>query len=122
MASILVVEDEEDVLESTRFAFESRGYEVTAAASAEEALEQITGDWPQVLLIDYKLPGMSGAEFLRAVRDKNPTLPAILITGLATDVESLEEECRRIGLTWFLRKPLSLDSVFQAIQAVLSTP
>ncbi len=119
MASILVVEDETDVLESTRFAFESRGYEVTAAASAEEALAQITGDWPQVLLIDYKLPGMSGTDFLRAVRDKNPTLPAILITGLTTDVDQVEEECRQIGLTWFLRKPLSLDSVFQAIQAVL---
>jgi CheY-like chemotaxis protein len=113
------VEDEEDVLESTRFAFESKGYQVTAAASAEEALAQITSDWPQILLIDYKLPGISGTEFIRAVREKNPTLPAILITGLATDVEEVEEECRAMGLTWFLRKPLSLDSVFQAIQAVL---
>lgn len=119
MASVLLVEDECDVLESTRLAFESRGYDVTAAASAEEALERITSDWPQILLVDYKLPGMSGTEFLRTVRGKNPTLPAILITGLATDVEQVEEECRALGLTLFLRKPLSFDSILQAIQTVL---
>ena len=119
MPNLLLVEDEPDVRESTRFAFEMRGFQVAAAASGEEALKRVADFHPQILLIDYKLPGMSGAEFLRTVRNSDLTIPAVMITGFANTEEDIEIEAEKLGISAFLHKPLQIEAVFQAIQEAL---
>ncbi len=119
MPSILIIDDEPDVLEATKFAFELQGYEVATADSGEKALQILKASPPQVLLVDYKLPGMSGAKFLEAARAVNPNIPAVMITGLTTEVEELEAECRRLGVAAFLHKPLQMEEVFRVIKEAL---
>ncbi len=115
-STVLIVDDEPDILETTRWAFEMAGYQVHTAASAEEALPQAESFRPDVLLIDYKLPRMNGLELLRKVRFWIPNAIAIMITGLTHQSENLEEESRRLGAVGFLHKPLQLEHVLKMVK------
>jgi len=117
--SILVVDDEPEVLDTTRWALEMAGFEVHTAASAEEALPRARDVKPQVLLIDYKLPRMNGLEFLQAVRTWIPNVVAIMITGLTHQTDRLEEESRRLGAVRFLHKPLEIERVIQTVKGLI---
>src|SRR3989338_5985418 len=113
---ILVVDDEPEILETTRWAFEVAGFEVYTAASAEEAFPQLRSLEPQTLLIDYRLPGQSGVEVLRISKESTPKTVAIMITGLTHKSEWNESESRRLGADGFLHKPLQMDRVLQVVK------
>ncbi len=115
MPSILIVDDEEEALETTRWAFEAVGYKVYTAASGEDALLALKNFKPEVLLIDYKLPKMSGIELLREARNLGVKVPAIMITGLTHESETIEEECRMLGTYAFLQKPLRMGEVLKTV-------
>ena len=120
MPSLLIVDDEPEILETTKWAFEMAGYQVHTAASAEEALPQVKSFRPDVLLIDYKLPKMTGLELLRAARSWIPNAIAIMITGLTHQSEGLEEESRRLGAIGFLHKPLQIDGVLRMVRELIN--
>ena len=115
-ASVLIVDDEPEILNTTKWAFEMAGFKVHTAASAEEALPQAESFRPEVLLIDYKLPKMNGLELLSKVRAWIPNAVAIMITGLTHQSEDLEEESRRLGAVGFLHKPLQLEQVLKLVK------
>ena len=121
MPSLLIVDDEPEILETTKWAFEMAGYQVHTAASAEEALPQAQSFRPEVLLIDYKLPLMNGLEFLGKVRDWLPNSVAIMITGLTHQTESVEKECEELGTYAFLHKPLRMEEVLQVVKNALQS-
>ena len=118
--SILLVDDEPEVLETTKWAFEMNGYQVFTAKSGEEGLQCIQTHHPHVLLIDYKLPKMSGIELLKEARALDPTGAVIIITGLTHQSEEIEAECKQLGAFAFLRKPLQIDAVLQAVKEALT--
>jgi len=122
MPSLLIVDDEPEILETTKWAFEMAGFQVHTAASAEEALPQARNNRPDVLLIDYKLPQMNGLELLRAVRAWLPNVVAIMITGLTHQSEDLEEESRQLGAAGFLQKPLQIDGVLNMVRERIRRP
>ena len=115
-ATVLIVDDEPEILDTTKWAFEMAGFKVHTAASAEEALPQAESFRPEVLLIDYKLPQMNGLELLSKVRSWIPDAIAIMITGLTHQSEDLEEESRRLGAIGFLHKPLQLEVVLRLVK------
>ena len=115
MHRILVVDDEPEILETTKWAFEIAGFEVHTAASAEEALPQADQLRPEILLIDYKLPLQSGLEVLKSVKSANPKAIAIMITGITHESGLIEEESRRLGAAGFLHKPLQMEQVLQLV-------
>ena len=118
MHTMLIVDDEPEILETTKWAFEMAGYKVQTAASAEEALPQARDGKPDVMLIDYKLPHMNGLELLKAVRPTIPDTITFMITGLTHQTENLEEESRQLG-AGFLQKPLQLESVMKLVKEKL---
>lgn len=87
----------------------------------EEALRQLKEKQPNVLLIDYKLKGpATGLDFLKTVRATHPAIPALMITGLTDQVETLREQCRQAGICAFFQKPLRMDQVLVAVKQTLN--
>lgn len=116
---ILVVEDEKDVLEPTRLLLQGCGYDAVGAASAEEAYRYFESIHPHILVVDYKLPGMNGADFLRHAKAADPAVSAIMITGLTPQISSIEAQAQEFGVT-VLRKPVRVEDLQKAIEEVVS--
>ena len=106
VAHAFVVDDEEMVRKSLGRLLRAIGIASSGFASAEAFLEQYRGDEQGCLIVDIRMPGMSGIDLLQVLQDRGSTLPAIVITG-HTDEWSLKrlDKLRTVGL---LEKPFSL--------------
>ena len=78
MKKILVVDDEEDIRFLYKEELEDLGYQVTVAATAEEAMEKILANNPDIITLDIKMPGMDGIEFMRKLKEERKDIPVIL--------------------------------------------
>jgi CheY-like chemotaxis protein len=113
VVSVLVVEDEKDVRESTAQILIEAGYDVRRACSGAEALAHLgTGYRPAVILTDYRMAGMNGAELLNAVRaDESLTsICGILASGFADEVVA-----DIAGANAFLRKPVDPEVMLSLV-------
>ena len=80
---ILVVDDEERICEAVKRALERTGYQVETRLSAMDALEVIHKGALDMVICDIKMPGMDGMSLLDRIKDYDPTLPVLMITGYA---------------------------------------
>lgn len=115
---VLVVEDERDVLEPTRLLLQGRGYEVISTTSAEEAYRYFESVHPHVLVVDYKLPGMNGADFVRHAKAADPAICAVMITGLIPQLDAIDALAHELEIV-LLRKPVRSEELQQAIEGAL---
>ena len=118
-ARLLLVEDDDSVRQLMAESLEAIGYNVTQAADGETALHILRQTRPDLLITDYLMPGMTGAELMQKVRVQAPDLPMIIATGYA-DMKAIEEV---IGANQLLRKPFPLAelaaTVARALEAVV---
>lgn len=82
MATILSVDDELNPLTLRKMLLESGGYRVISASSGAEALRLLTFEKPDLVLTDQLMPGMTGTELARIVKERHPEIPVIIISGL----------------------------------------
>ena len=80
MKRILVVDDEESIRELYRAELAEEGYEVELAGDGLQALRRLDAFRPDLVTLDVKMPGIDGIETLRRIRERNPTVPVILVT------------------------------------------
>jgi DNA-binding response OmpR family regulator len=113
---ILVVDDEHDIRRTLGRLLTDSGYTVETAANGPDALALIAVQRPDLLLLDYAMPGMSGLDLARIVRDKHPALPILFMSGFA-DTKMLESEMPAANL---LRKPFGNDELHAAIRRALT--
>jgi two-component system response regulator RegX3 len=113
---ILVVDDEPSVRESVGYALEQEGFEVTLAASGEEAEERLAeGDF-DLLVLDIMMPGKSGLDVCREVRERSP-VPIILLT--AKDAEVDKVVGLEVGADDYVTKPFSVRELLGRVRAQL---
>jgi CheY-like chemotaxis protein len=117
---ILLVDDDPDTLRTLADVLESGGYEVTTAATGEEALVMTDGYRPDLILLDVMLPGKDGVEVARELAGRTETraIPVVLITAL----EALPEgsDARSIpGVRRFIYKPCRPRTLLEGIDHVL---
>src|ERR1700734_345538 len=112
---ILVVEDEDKLRRIVELQLLDAGFEVDKAAKAEEALPLI--DRADLILTDYKLPGMTGLEMMQIIRRQNSTLPVIIMTAFGTIENAVE--AMKAGAADFLPKPFSLDHLTTVVNKAL---
>jgi putative two-component system response regulator len=119
VARILVVDDNHDNTMLMRELLSSRGYDVQIAGTAEEGEERIRALCPDLVLLDVIMPGKSGYEFCRELKDDPMTrlIPVVMITGL-TD---REDKVRGIesGADDFLNKPIFPEELFARVKSLL---
>lgn len=115
--TILVVDDERSILIAVRGILEDEGFEVRTVETAEAALESISDDPPDLVLLDIWLEGMDGMETLNRIRLTHPDLGVIMISGHG----SIETAVRAIrqGAVNFLEKPLSLPKLLLEVRQAL---
>lgn len=116
---VLVVDDEQAILDMTRFALEQSGLEVQTAANAYDALLCINDNRPDIILMDWMMPGVSGIQLTRRLRKNSNTedIPIIMLTARVTEddkVSGLES-----GADDYLIKPFSPRELVARIKAVL---
>src|SRR5690606_36020530 len=118
-ASILIVEDEADLRELMRYNLEAEGFRVATAESGDEAVERIRDGVPDLILLDWMLPGLSGIELCRRWRSREETAqtPIIMITARGEE----EERVRGLatGADDYIVKPFSMPELVARIQALL---
>jgi DNA-binding response OmpR family regulator len=112
-AHVLVVDDEGAIRYSVSKTLQRIGYEVDEASSGEEALDMMGKREYEVILTDIRMPGVTGVELLKRIKDLSPDAIVILMTGyasLGTAVESL-----RLGAHDYLIKPSSSQDIRQSV-------
>ena len=116
-AKILVVDDEEIILLSCERVLTEEGYEVQTRLRAKEGLALLAEEPIDLILVDLKMPGMDGLEFLRAVKQAYPSISVIMITGYST-VESAVE-AMKAGAIDYLPKPFTPDQLTVVVKKAL---
>jgi two-component system, NtrC family, nitrogen regulation response regulator NtrX len=120
-SSILICDDEKNIRRTLRMVLEGLGHRVTEAGTAEETLDRLDREEIDLLILDVRLPGMSGIDALRALRAKpgHAELPVIMISGHASLAEAVHSV--QLGATDFLEKPLDRDRVLVSIENALKS-
>lgn len=109
MIKILVLDDEKGVCAQLEHFFKYRGYKVFAATNGKEALTAIRKERPQILVLDIKMPGISGLEVLKEAKKDNPNAKAVMVT--AMDDEETRRQAKELGADEYLTKPFSYDAL-----------
>jgi len=123
MARILIAEDHEPFAKLLIKLLSRHGFETSHAPDGVSALTAIATSPPDLLLLDLRLPKLSGIDLLKKLRasDKTRQLPVVILTG-AFKGEKYAQGAKRLGVHHFLEKPSSSEQLLGAIQASLGTP
>lgn len=113
---IMLVDDEARYLETTGKLLSKKGYDVQTAASGPEALEKLTKQNVNVVILDVKMPGMDGIATLKEIKKQFPSVEVIMLTGHAT-VESAIDGLKA-GASDYLMKPAEVDDLIAKAQEV----
>jgi CheY-like chemotaxis protein len=118
---VLVVEDDEDSREMTRLALEAAGALVTTAASAQEALEAVSAQLPDVVLSDISMPGQDGRTLLRRLqavfKKRRRGVPAVALTALGSRADRVAS--RDAGFHYHLDKPVDPKKLVDILSGVV---
>ncbi len=115
-ARILVVDDEPQIRHSLQVNLKNKNYDVTTAASGEEALEAMARRKPDVVIVDLVLPSMDGIELTRRIREQSP-VPIIVLSAIGDErkkVEALES-----GADDYVTKPFGMEELVARIRSAL---
>jgi DNA-binding NtrC family response regulator len=102
---VLVVDDEDNQRHALASMIQAWGYETVAAANGAEALDALESFDADAIVTDLMMPVMDGSQFLRRLRDKGASRPAIVLTAFG-NLETAIEMVHDLGAFWFLEKPL----------------
>jgi len=114
---ILLVDDEEDFIATLAERLEMRGMQTETANSGEEALRILNENPPEIVVMDVMMPGMNGLECLRRIRQTQPGLPVILLTGIGSTREGIQG--LELGAVNYLMKPLQIEELIAKIGEAL---
>jgi two-component system KDP operon response regulator KdpE len=115
-ARILIVDDEPQIRRALQVGLEDHGYAVTTAVSGEEALAAVIARKPDVIVMDLLMPGMTGVEVTRRVREQS-RVPIIVLS--AVTAENKKVEALEVGADDYVTKPFSTAELLARIKSVL---
>jgi len=111
---ILVVDDEQDFLETIIKRLKTRGIDAAGVESGYKALEFLEGQDVDVMILDVKMPGMDGIETLREIKKKKPLVEVIMLTGHASVESGIQG--MQLGAFDYVMKPVALDELLEKVR------
>jgi PAS domain S-box-containing protein len=118
---VLLVDDEVNAISALAVLLDDEGLDIASATSGEQALTLADSRWPDVAVLDVQMPGMDGLMVLERLRQKDPGLPAVIMTGHLEIHAGIAEARARGGVT-YVGKPVNVDELLRAIERVCVRP
>ena len=119
MPSILVVDDELSMREFLKILLEKEGYDVSSAADAADAIDQIKSAGFDLIISDIKMPGMGGLTLLEKIKEIDNSLPVIMITAYASPENAVV--AMKSGAFDYITKPFKVDEIIKIIKSAISS-
>lgn len=115
---ILIIDDRLENIELlAEYILQPNGYTSLAATNGQEGLNVALREKPDLILLDLRMPGMSGLEVLEALKEKRCNIPAILITAYGS--EDIIVRALRLGVRDYIARPFEVDEVLAAVDRAL---
>ncbi|PJH75653.1 MAG: two-component system response regulator [Anaerolineae bacterium CG_4_9_14_0_8_um_filter_58_9] len=120
MAKILIAEDERDIRDLITYTLNFAGYEVVSAGDGEEAVALALQEMPDLVLLDVRMPRMTGYEACKAIKadEKTKGIPVVFLSAKGQEAEI--QAGMQAGAVEYLLKPFSPDQLTARVQAVLA--
>ena len=117
---VLIVDDDNDIVETLRSRLLKEGYEAVVAFDGEEALTKVREDNPDIVLLDLMLPKLNGFEVLKQIREKytDKWRPVIIISA-QNELETISKSYS-LEADHYLSKPCTMDNVLRGIRTMIS--
>jgi len=115
---VLIVDDDEVIRSLLRLTLPSEGFDVVEAESGDHALELANGRAPALVLLDWRMPGRSGAEVLTELKQRYPRTPVIVLT--AEPETPNRKQAESLGADVFVTKPFSPLQLLSTIERLLA--
>jgi len=112
--NLLIVDDEEDFLNSISKSLRVRDFNVLAVNRGEKAIEAAKNNSIDIALVDLKMPGINGEETLRALKEEHKWMEVVILTGHGTIDSAVE--CTRLGACSYLQKPCELNELLEVLE------
>jgi two-component system, chemotaxis family, chemotaxis protein CheY len=117
-STVLVVDDDPDILEALSEILEAEGFEIRRARNGKEALDRLEPDAPQLILLDLMMPVMDGWEFAQRMRQRPPEIARIPIIVLSAD-RNVGSKASDLGAVGHLAKPFELNDLLELVRRSL---
>jgi len=111
--TILLVDDNEWIRGSLQLHFDGHGCRLKAVETAEEALQAVKQEKFDVVIVDYRLPGIDGLKFLELTQGANPKALKVLITAYGS--KKIFDKAAKLGVREFIEKPLTVNSLEESL-------
>lgn len=118
---ILIIDDDQELQDLIRFTLERKGYDLAFANSGREGLHQAKRFHPNLILLDFALPGINGVEVHRLLRSEEATkdVPILIMTGLEDSAEAIKSAVLSLGVEDYLHKPFGENELLRHIEGLL---
>lgn len=111
---VLLVDDEREFVQTLSERLYLRDMGSAVAYDGESALTMVKEDEPEVMILDLKMPGIDGIEVLRRVKETNPDIEVIILTGHGSEKD--KEVCLKLGAFGYMQKPVDIDLLSEALK------
>ncbi len=122
MRKILIAEDERDILDLIIFTLEFGGYDVVPTSNGEDALEMVHKEKPDLILLDVRMPRMSGYEVCKRIKAENNicNIPVVFLSAKGQEAEVLTGY--EMGAIDYILKPFAPDHLLERLDHILTNP
>jgi len=114
---MLLIDDDEWIRDSLSLFFESEGCHLVAVETAEEGMEELKRRGYDIIIVDYRLPGMDGLDFLERIKASHPEALTILITAYGS--KDVHLKASRIGVQGFIDKPFTIRTIEDSLSRLI---
>jgi DNA-binding NtrC family response regulator len=114
---ILLIDDDEWIRDSLGLYFEDEGCHLHALETAEEGIEALKGENYDIIMVDYRLPGMDGLEFLKRIQKTQSHAMKVLVTAYKS--KGVVSKAMKIGIDGFIEKPFTTKTIEESLSRVI---
>jgi len=114
---LLLIDDDEWIRDSLSIFFEGEGCHLLALETAEDGLEELKSQDYDIIIADYRLPGMDGLEFLKRSQETNPNAMRVLITAYGNS--EIFSKAYKLGVQDVIKKPFTIETIEESLSRLM---